>query len=100
MVCFDMGIEKIKRVRQFDGNPKNLLERKTVELVVSEIYVDLSSGQTDLTTAKVLAENLDKSFRGVEVGGDFYISDEQAELWLNMPNPSGACGMAQFCGRS
>ena len=74
MVGFDDGTE---RTRELDG------------LDVSEIYTNLSSGETDVTKTKRLKENLDIAFMGDTKGGAFDITEAQASRLLAQPNPDG-----------
>jgi hypothetical protein len=74
MVGFDDGSETR---RMLDNQP------------VEQINPDLTS-LTDLTAARLLAENQGISYRGNQKGGDFDISGELARQMMNMPlNPSG-----------
>ena len=72
MVGFDDGSET---ARELDG------------LQVSEIYTNLRSGETDVTKARRLKENLDISFMGDTKGGPFDISEALAKQLLAHPNP-------------
>ena len=72
MVRFDDGSET---ARELDG------------LQVSEIYTNLRSGETDVTKARRLKENLDISFQGVIKVGPFDISKVVARAMLQHPNP-------------
>ncbi len=54
---------------------------------VSQIHTNLTTG-TDLTAARVLKENLDIAFIGVQRGGNFDVSAATAEAWLDIPNPN------------
>ena len=72
MVGFDGGSEA---ARELDG------------LQVSEIYTNLRSGETDVTKARRLKENLDISFMGDTKGGPFDISEALAKQLLAHPNP-------------
>ena len=74
MVGFDDGSETN---RELDG------------LEVSEIFTNLRSGETDVTKARRLAENLGISFMGDTKGGPFDISESQAKQFLSNPNPDG-----------
>ena len=74
MVGFDDGSETS---RELDG------------LEVSEIFTNLRSGETDVTKARRLAENLGISFMGDTKGGPFDISESQAKQFLSNPNPDG-----------
>ena len=74
MIGFDNGTETI---RELDG------------LEVSAIYTDLSSGETDVTKARRLKENLGISFMGDTKGGPFDISESLAKRFLAHPNPDG-----------
>jgi type II restriction/modification system DNA methylase subunit YeeA len=56
---------------------------------VSVIHPNLTSGGSDLTSAKPLAENLGISFMGSTKGGAFDISETTALEWLHEPNPHG-----------
>ena len=72
MVGFDDGSET---ARELDG------------LHVSEIYTNLRSGETDVTKARRLKENLGISFMGDTKGGSFDISEPLAKQLLAQPNP-------------
>ena len=74
MIGFDNGTET---TRELDG------------LEVSEIYTDLSSGETDVTKARRLKENLGISFMGDTKGGPFDIQESDAKRFLALPNPDG-----------
>ena len=74
MVGFDDGSET---ARELDG------------LQVSEIYTNLRSGETDVTKARRLKENLGISFQGVIKAGAFEISEAVARAMLQHPNPDG-----------
>lgn len=79
MVGFDDGSET---ARELDG------------LNLSEIFTNLRSGETDVTKACRLKENLGISFMGDTKGGPFDISESRARQLLAYPNPDalGACG--------
>ena len=72
MVGFDDGSETS---RELDG------------LQVSEIYTNLRSGETDVTKARRLQENLGISFMGDTKGGPFDVSESLAKQLLSQPNP-------------
>ena len=74
MVGFDDGSETS---RELDG------------LQVSEIYTNLRSGETDVTKARRLKENLGISFQGVIKVGAFDINDAVARAMIEHPNPDG-----------
>ena len=74
MVGFDDGKEE---TRELDG------------VEVSEIYTNLTSGETDTTKARKLKENLGIAFMGDTKGGPFDIDDGLAKRFLNHPNPDG-----------
>ena len=74
MVGFDDGREK---TRELDG------------LVVSEIYTNLRSGDTDVTKARGLKENSGIAFQGPVKVGKFDISDSEAREMFRSPNPDG-----------
>lgn len=74
MIGFDNGSET---TRQLDG------------LDVSDIYTDLSSGETDVTQARRLKENLGISFQGPVKVGKFDITDSEAQAMIRNPNPDG-----------
>ena len=74
MIGFDNGTET---TRELDG------------LEVSEIYTDLISGETDVTKARRLKENLGISFMGDTKGGPFDIPESDAKRFLAHPNPDG-----------
>ena len=74
MVGFDDGSE---RTRELDG------------LDVSEIFTNLTSGETDVTKARRLKENLGIAFMGDTKGGPFDIPASLAKQLLAQPNPDG-----------
>ena len=74
MVGFDDGKEE---TRELDG------------VEVSEIYTNLTSGESDVTKAGRLKENLGIAFMGDTKGGPFDIDDGLAKRFLNQPNPDG-----------
>ena len=74
MVGFDDGSET---ARELDG------------LQVSEIYTNLRSGETDVTKARRLEENLGIAFQGPVKVGKFDISEPEARAMLRCPNPDG-----------
>ena len=74
MVGFDDGKQE---ARELDG------------LEVSEIYTNLTSGETDMTKARRLKENLGIAFMGDTKGGPFDIDDGLAKQLLAQPNPDG-----------
>ena len=74
MVGFDNGQEKN---RNLDG------------MEVPTIYANLRSGQTDVTKARRLKENLGIAFMGVTKGGSFDIAEDHARCLLDYPNPDG-----------
>ena len=74
MIGFDDGSESN---RELDG------------LEVSEIFTNLRSGETDVTRALRLKENLGISFMGDTKGGPFDIPESQAKQFLANPNPDG-----------
>ena len=74
MIGFDNGSEAS---RELDG------------LEVSEIYTDLSSGETGVTKARQLKENLGISFMGDTKGGPFDVPESLAKRFLVHPNPDG-----------
>ena len=74
MIGFDNGSETD---RELDG------------LEVSEIYANLRSGETDVTKARRLKENLGISFMGDTKGGPFDIPESRAKQMLVQPNPHG-----------
>ena len=74
MVGFDDGTENTKIL---DGKPAR------------EIFANLTSRTVDLKDARKLAENENIAFQGVIKSGDFDISDGQAKLWDEFPNPNG-----------
>ena len=74
MVGFDGGKEKS---RELDG------------CAVSEIYANLRSGETDVTKAGRLKENLGIAFMGDTKGGPFDIDEGLAKQLLAQPNPDG-----------
>ena len=74
MVGFDDGAET---ARELDG------------LEVSEIYTNLRSGETDVTKARRLKENLGIAFMGDTKGGPFDIPESDAKRFLAQSNPDG-----------
>ena len=74
MVGFDDGSENW---RELDG------------LDVKEIHTNLRSGETDVTKARRLKENIGIVFMGDTKGGPFDISSSVAEQMLAQPNPDG-----------
>jgi type II restriction/modification system DNA methylase subunit YeeA len=74
MVGFDDGRET---QRTLDGQ------------TVSQIHPNLTSGGSNLTSAKVLSANLGLSFMGTTKGGAFDIGEATALEWLHEPNPHG-----------
>ena len=74
MIGFDDGSET---GRELDG------------LEVSDIFTNLRSGETDVTMARRLKENLGISFMGVTKGGPFDIPESLAKQFLSQPNPDG-----------
>ena len=71
----------------FDGGDE--VNRELDGLEVSEIYTDLSSGETDVTKARQLKENRGVSFQGPVKVGKFDLSDSEARAMLRHPNPDG-----------
>ena len=74
MVGFDDGSQT---TRELDG------------LNVTEIFSNLRSGETDVTKARRLKENLGISFMGDTKGGPFDIPESLARQLLSQPNPDG-----------
>ena len=74
MVGFDDGSQT---TRELDG------------LNVTEIFSNLRSGETDVTKARRLKENLGISFMGDTKGGPFDIPESLARQFLSQPNPDG-----------
>ena len=74
MVAFDDGTQT---ARELDG------------LSVTEIFSNLRSGETDVTKARRLKENLGISFMGDTKGGPFDIPQSLARQFLSQPNPDG-----------
>ncbi|MXX52426.1 MAG: class I SAM-dependent DNA methyltransferase [Dehalococcoidia bacterium] len=74
MVGFD---DRTQTVRELDG------------LTVAEIFSNLRSGETDVTKARRLKENLGISFMGDTKGGPFDIPESLARQLLSQPNPDG-----------
>ena len=72
MVGFDNGSETS---RELDG------------LQVSEIFTNLRSGETDVTKARRLAENLGIAFQGPVKVGKFDIVESEAQAVIRHPNP-------------
>ena len=58
-------------------------------LNVTEIFSNLRSGETDVTKARRLKENLGISFMGDTKGGPFDIPESLARQFLSQPNPDG-----------
>ena len=56
---------------------------------VSEIFTNLRSGETDVTKARQLKENLGIAFQGPVKVGKFDIGDSEARAMLRYPNPDG-----------
>jgi type II restriction/modification system DNA methylase subunit YeeA len=57
---------------------------------VERIHADLTASESDLTTARPLAENKGIAFMGDTKGGAFDISGDLARRWLQLPlNPNG-----------
>ena len=74
MIGFDNGSETR---RELDG------------LEVPEIYTNLRLGETDVTKARRLKENLGIAFQGPGKVGKFDISNSEAQSILRHPNPDG-----------
>ena len=74
MVGFDDGTEVS---RELDG------------LSVDDIYINLRSGEPNVTKAQRLKENLRISFMGDTKGGPFDIPEPLARRLLSQPNPDG-----------
>lgn len=74
MVGFDDGTETEKI---WDG------------LKTKQIFANLTSGHVDITRAQPLAENKGIAFQGVTPLGAFEVSDAQAVVWNQYPNPNG-----------
>ena len=74
MVGFDDGSET---TRELDG------------LEVSEIFTNLRSGETDVTKAHRLKENLGIAFQGPVKVGKFDIVESEAQAMIRHPNPDG-----------
>ena len=74
MVGFDDGSEK---TRELD------------DMAVGEIHTNLRSGETDVTKARRLIENLGIAFMGDTKGGSFDIAASVAKRLLAQPNPDG-----------
>lgn len=76
LLCFGHSIST--EIAQLDGLP------------VPKINSDLSSRSADLTKARRLKENSNKSFQGITKGGPFEVEYERAASWLSEPlNPNG-----------
>ena len=58
-------------------------------LEVSEIYTNLRSGETDVTQARRLKENISIAFQGPVKVGKFDVSESEAQAMLRYPNPDG-----------
>ena len=74
MVGFDDGTETEKI---WDG------------LKTKQIFANLTSGHVDITKAQTLADNQGIAFQGVTPLGEFEISEAQALVWDQYPNPNG-----------
>ena len=70
----------------FDNKAQNLHELNGK--IVSKINSDLTSS-IDVSQAKVLSENLNSSFQGIKLAGDFVIPEQVANTFLASPNPNG-----------
>jgi type II restriction/modification system DNA methylase subunit YeeA len=58
--------------------------------IVKEIFDDLTSGNSNLTAAKTLQNNINVAIRGIERGGAFDVAGSLARQWLASPkNPNG-----------
>ena len=88
IVCFDNQARNTASVFSFEGDEWNLEHRTTLKTETIEIHADLSFGSA-LTHARPLLENRRKAFVGMMPAGAFDISQEQAQAWLDLPNPSG-----------
>ena len=64
-------------------------DRELDGLQVADIYANLRSGETDVTRARRLKENLGISFMGDTKGGPFDIPESFARKLLSQPNPDG-----------
>ena len=71
----------------FDDGKQEARELDGVE--VSEIFTNLTSGETDTTKARKLKENLGVAFMGDTKGGPFDIPEGLAKQLLAQPNPDG-----------
>jgi type II restriction/modification system DNA methylase subunit YeeA len=71
MVAFDDGSEK-----------KKILNGQEQASINSDL-----TAHADVTSAKVISENLKKCFQGIQPGGPFDIEAGVAERWLKLPNP-------------
>ena len=71
----------------FDDGSETMCELDGLE--VSEIYTNLRSGETDVTKARRLNENLGIAFQGPGKVGKFDISESEARTMLRHPNPDG-----------
>lgn len=61
---------------------------------VTQIYADLTAQEigavgSDITTAKVISDNVGVSFQGSVKVGSFDITEDVARSWLKQPNPNG-----------
>ncbi|WP_157442663.1 class I SAM-dependent DNA methyltransferase [Deinococcus misasensis] len=83
IVCFDNGTESNKRILTFKGSTG-----EKVLTQVDSISVDLRP-DIDLATARVIPEQVNLVYKGMEPAGPFDIPKELAASWLDLPNPSG-----------
>jgi type II restriction/modification system DNA methylase subunit YeeA len=79
LICFGAGTE----ITRLDNKP------------VARINSDLTAGETDLTRAQRLDENLQVAFMGDTKGGAFDVPGELARGWLALPlNPNRSSNSA------
>jgi len=64
------------------------LDGHEVTAIGSDLAPSTQVDSTDMTLAKVLADNKGPSFQGPVLVGDFEISHESATEWLRLPNPN------------
>lgn len=79
LVCFGD-----RPTHQLDGKPIGAI---FADLTASEGYG--AEAAADLTQAKVLKENAEAAFSGIQKTGPFEIPGDLARRWLSLPNPNG-----------
>jgi len=67
----------------FDNGSEVVRHLDSAQVLV--INSDLTSQDADVSTARVLRENLRIGFNGIEKGGPFELSTSQAQSFLNLP---------------